>query len=171
MKRLTSKRFKKILLGGAAIPADLVRRAEDAGVNVVRSYGMTETCGGVVYDGVPLSGVDVRLDADGRIEIKSPSLMLRYRNDPDLTQAVIRDGWLTTSDRGRYSQGRLEVVGRADDVIMTGGEKVSPTEVQRMLEDHPLVDEAAVLGIDDEEWGESVVAVVVPLDLNEIPRP
>jgi O-succinylbenzoic acid--CoA ligase len=165
------KRFKKILLGGAAIPADLVRRAQDAGANVVRSYGMTETCGGVVYDGVPLDRVDLRLAADGRIEISAPSLMLRYRNDPELTEKVLRDGWLTTSDRGRYSQGLLEIVGRADDVIMTGGEKVSPTEVRDLLEDHPLVEEAAVFGIDDDDWGESVVAVVVPLDLSELPRP
>jgi O-succinylbenzoic acid--CoA ligase len=163
-------RFKKILLGGAVIPTDLVRRATEAGADVVRSYGMTETCGGVVYDGVPLDGVDVRLQEDGRIEIKGPSVMVRYRNDPGRTIAVLRDGWLTTSDRGRFSQGRLEVVGRADDLIMTGGEKVSPAEVGALLTEHPLVGEVAVFGIESEEWGESVVAVVVPRDLNELPR-
>ena len=163
-------RFKKILLGGAVIPTDLVRRATEAGADVVRSYGMTETCGGVVYDGVPLDGVDVRLQEDGRIEIKGPSVMVRYRNDPGRTIAVLRDGWLTTSDRGRFSQGRLEVVGRADDLIMTGGEKVSPAEVGAVLTEHPLVREVAVFGIESEEWGESVVAVVVPRDLNELPR-
>jgi len=164
------KRFKKILLGGAAIPADLLRRATEAGADVVRSYGMTETCGGVVYDGVPLDGVEIRLQEDGRIEIKAPSVMLRYRNDPGLTITMLRDGWLTTSDRGRFSQGRLEVVGRADDLIMTGGEKVSPAEVGAVLTEHPLVREVAVFGIESEEWGESVVAVVVPRDLNELPR-
>ncbi|MGH2754040.1 MAG: class I adenylate-forming enzyme family protein [Actinomycetota bacterium] len=163
-------RFKKILVGGAAIDPKLVERAEAAGASVVRSYGMTETCGGVVYDGEPLDGVDVTLEPDGRIAIKGPSLMLRYRNDPELTDRVMRDGWFITTDRGRWNQGRLEVVGRVDEVIMTGGEKVAPAEVEAALRDHPLVDEAAVLGVPSEEWGEEVVAVVVPSDVGNLPE-
>ena len=123
-----------------------------------------------MYDGLPLDGVEVRLGTDGRISIKSPSVMLRYRNDEALTDAVLRDGWLETSDRGRFSQGRLEVVGRADDVIVTGGEKVAPAEVQALLAEHPLVGEAAVFGVASDEWGAGVVAVVVPRDLNELPE-
>jgi o-succinylbenzoate---CoA ligase len=151
-----------VLLGGAAAPAALLDAARAAGIPVVTSYGMTETCGGCVYDGVPLDGVRVRIgDEDGRIWIGGPVLFSGYLGG---TRAPA-DGWFCTGDLGRLdSPGRLTVRGRADDVINTGGYKVVPGEVAAALQTCPGVRDAAVLGLPDPEWGERVVAVVVPAD-------
>lgn len=158
-------RYKAVLLGGARPGRGLLDRAADAGVNVVQSYGMTETCGGCVYDGVPLDSVEVRLDRSGRVAIRGSVLMRGYRNRPDLTARAFRDGWFVTSDLGRFDpEGRLEVLGRADDVIVTGGENVVASVVAEVLASHPGVQEAAVVGRPDEEWGQVVTAVVVPVD-------
>jgi o-succinylbenzoate---CoA ligase len=154
-------RFRVILLGGAALPDGLLDRARAAGARVVCSYGMTETCGGCVYDGVPLDGVTVRLADAGRVEISGAVLMDGYRDDPARTAAVLRDGWLRTADVGVWSDGRLRVLGRADDVIVTGGEKVAAGEVAALLETHPRVAAAAVYGRADPEWGQRVVARIV----------
>jgi O-succinylbenzoic acid--CoA ligase len=153
--------FKSILLGGAAIPPGLVERATSAGAHIVRSYGMTETCGGVVYDGAPLRGVGIRTDEAGLIEISSPTLMTGYRNDAQLTAASVRDGWLTTSDLGEWDGERLQVLGRADDIIVTGGEKVAPLSVESRLAVHPGVRDVVVIGTPDPEWGSAVTAFVV----------
>ncbi|MDP8970421.1 MAG: fatty acid--CoA ligase family protein, partial [Actinomycetota bacterium] len=124
----------------------------------------TETAGGCVYDGAPLDGVDVAVGPDGRIRVRGPVLFSRYRRRPDLTEAALRDGWLHTSDVGRWSpDGLLEVLGRVDDVIVTGGEKVAAPEVAGLIAEHPAVAEAAVIGRADPEWGQRVVAVVVPM--------
>jgi O-succinylbenzoic acid--CoA ligase len=157
--------FKAILLGGARIPEALLERARDAGANVVTTYGMTETCGGVVYDGVPLDGVSFSLTAEGVIRLSGLTLMTRYRGDPAATgEALVADGFLTR-DRGRVtSDERLEVLGRIDDVIVSGGEKIDPAEVEAVLEQHPAVVEALVIGEPDDEWGERVIAQVVASD-------
>jgi O-succinylbenzoic acid--CoA ligase len=156
--------FRTILLGGAAASPDLLYAAREAGGRIVMGYGMSETSGGCVYDGVPLDNVDLELGADGRIRIRGSVLFSGYRLRPDLTAAV-RDGdWFVTSDLGRLSHGRLEVLGRADDVINTGGEKVVAAPVAGVLATHPAVAEVAVVGRPDPEWGERVVAVVVPAD-------
>ncbi len=156
-------RFKRVLLGGAAAGPGLVERAQAQGVTVVRTYGMTETCGGVVYDGVPLDGVRVSITADDLIALGGPVLMRAYRNQPELTASVLRDGWLHTSDVGTIdADGRLQVLGRADEMIITGGKKVAPQEVAAILADHPDLEEVAVFGVADDEWGERVVAAVVP---------
>jgi o-succinylbenzoate---CoA ligase len=154
-----------ILLGGAAPGAGLVDAARAAGGRVVTSYGMSETCGGCVYDGVPLDGVSADLGADGRIRIAGPVLFSRYRLRPDLT-AQARDGrWFVTSDLGAFGpSGELLVRGRADDVINTGGEKVVPAEVEAALGGCAGVREAVVVGRPDPEWGEVVTVVVVPAD-------
>ncbi|MFM8999494.1 MAG: AMP-binding enzyme [Actinomycetota bacterium] len=125
---------------------------------------MTETCGGVVYDGVAFPDVTVDVRADGRIVVGGPTLLRRYRGDADATAAAFDDaGRFVTSDLGRIGpDGRLEVLGRADDAITTGGETVMPLAVERVLATHPAVGEAAVVGRPDPEWGERVVAVVVP---------
>lgn len=153
-----------ILLGGAAIPAGLLTAARAAGARVITTYGMSETCGGCVYDGVPLAGVSVRTGADGRIQLAGPVLFSGYRGRPDLTAQVLADGWYLTSDVGELADGRLRVRGRADEMIITGGEKVAPGEVAAALETCPAVAEAAVVGRPDPEWGELVTAVVVPAD-------
>lgn len=152
--------YDAVLLGGAAAPPALVHRARDAGVRVVTTYGMSETSGGCVYDGVPLEGVRVDIGDDGRIALAGPVLMDAYRGRPDLTGQVLRDGWFTTSDLGRFdTEGRLEVLGRADDVIITGGENVVAGVVADAVARHPQVAAAAVLGRSDAEWGERIVAV------------
>jgi len=156
--------FGAILLGGAASPPGLLAAARAAGARVVTTYGMSETCGGCVYDGVPLAGVSVRTGAGGRIEITGPVLFSGYRLRPDLTGQAMADGWFVTSDVGAVTAGRLSVAGRADEMISTGGEKVAPGEVAAALELCPGVREAVVIGQPDPEWGQRVTAVVVPDD-------
>ena len=156
-------RFRAILLGGAMAPRSLLERARSAGANVVTTYGMSETSGGCVYDGVPLDGVRVRVGADGRILLSGPILMDGYRLDPDLTADVLSDGWFATSDVAALDvDGRLEVRGRIDDVVITGGENVLSTEVSAVLAGHPGVADVLVTGVDDAHWGQRLVAVVVP---------
>jgi O-succinylbenzoic acid--CoA ligase len=154
--------FSSVLLGGAAAPAGLLDAARAARVPVVTTYGMTETCGGCVYDGIPLDGVRVKVsDEDDRIWISGPVLFSGYRRG----SRVAGDGWLRTGDLGRMdSAGRLVVRGRADDVINTGGYLVVPGEVAAALQTCPGVRDVAVLGQPDPEWGERVVAVVAPTD-------
>jgi O-succinylbenzoic acid--CoA ligase len=153
--------FSSVLLGGAAAPPGLVDAARAAGVRVMTTYGMTETCGGCVYDGVPLDGVQVRIGDDERIWIGGPVLFSGYRAGPQAPA----DRWFRTGDLGRLDPGgQLVVRGRADDVINTGGHKVVPGEVAAALQACPEVRDAAVVGLPDAEWGEMVVAVVVPDD-------
>jgi O-succinylbenzoic acid--CoA ligase len=155
-------RFRVILLGGAAPAPTLLARARAAGGRVVTTYGMSETCGGCVYDGLPLDGVHIGVTVDGRVKLRGPMLMSGYRSRPDLTAGAIVDGWLVTNDLGAVAEdGRLHVLGRADDVVITGGENVVTTEVAARLATHPQVRDVAVTGVDDPEWGQRVVAVVV----------
>ena len=151
-----------VLLGGAPAGQPLLDDAHARGLRVVTTYGMTETCGGCVYDGFPLDGVDVAIDDDGRIRLRGPLLFSGYRNAPQATASALRDGWLVTEDLGRWAPGgRLEVLGRADDMIVTGGENVAAAAVAAALEQHPAITEAAAVGVDDAEWGQRVVAVIV----------
>ena len=160
--------FSSVLLGGAAAPPGLLTAARDAGVPVVTTYGMTETCGGCVYDGVPLDGVRAEVRDDGRIWISGPVLFSGYLGGP----RAPADGWFRTGDLGALdAAGRLTVRGRADDVINTGGHKVVPGEVAAALQACPGVRDAAVVGQPDPEWGERVVAVVVPADPADPPDP
>ena len=155
--------FDAVLVGGAATDAALRARAREAGVAVVTTFGMTETAGGCVYDGRPLDGVRVRV-TDG-VELAGPTLALGYRLDPAATDAAFADGWFRTRDAGHLDDGGfLYVHGRLDDVIVRGGENLSPGEIENVLVEHPSVDAAAVVGIPDTEWGERVVAAVVPVD-------
>ncbi|WP_344605468.1 o-succinylbenzoate--CoA ligase [Sporichthya brevicatena] len=146
-----------ILLGGGPIPAGLVERAATVGANVVRTYGMTETCGGCVYDGRPLDRVGLRITDDGRVAITGPVLARGYLGGPDF------GGEFVSSDLGRLDDdGVLTVLGRADDVILSGGVNVPAQSVEQVLAGHPGVAEVVVVGRPDPEWGEAVVAVVVP---------
>jgi o-succinylbenzoate---CoA ligase len=157
--------FRRILLGGAAIPGEMLAEAAAAGAQVVTTYGMTETCGGCVYDGVPLDGVQVASGADGRIRIRGPVLFSRYRLAPELTRAALADGWFVTSDLGSFTEdGRLVIRGRADDVVNSGGEKVVASEVEQILRCSPSVRDAVVVGTPDSEWGERITAIVVAAD-------
>jgi o-succinylbenzoate---CoA ligase len=158
------RHFDAVLVGGAAPAPALLAEADAAGVRVVTTYGMTETCGGCVYDGRALPGVGVHLDPDGRVRIAGPVLAHGYRLRPQLTAAAFGDGF-RTDDLGRFTaDGRLEVLGRADEVIVTGGRKVHPQRVEALLCGHGSVAAALVTGVADPEWGQRVAAVVVPRD-------
>jgi O-succinylbenzoic acid--CoA ligase len=176
--------FSSVLVGGAAAAAGLLAQARTAGVRAVTTYGMSETCGGCVYDGVPLDGVSVRAGDDGRLRISGPVLMNGYHGQPAVTASVLVDDPVlgradlrysggrppappefVTSDLGYVDDaGRVVVRGRADDVINTGGHKVVPGEVAAALSSCPGVREVVVVGRPDPEWGERVTAVVVPAD-------
>ena len=166
-------RLDAVLVGGAAPSPTLLDRARAAGLAVRVTYGMTETCGGCVYDGVPLDGVHVRTDPSGRIEIAGPVLAAGYLDRPDLdAEAFVTDRdaaggssptrWLRTSDVGALTPaGTLTVLGRADDVIVTGGLNVAPAAVEAELAALDGVGEVCVVGVPDDEWGQVVTAVVV----------
>lgn len=154
--------YRWVVLGGSRDPG-----ARPS--NVVRTYGLTETGGGVVYDQVALPGVSIRIDDAGRIGIGGPTLARGLRRpDGSVRSLVAEDGWLDTGDVGHWDDsgsGRTLVVdGRADDLIITGGENVWPQPVEAVLERHPSVAEAAVFGRRDPEWGTRVVAAVVAVD-------
>ncbi|MET1134163.1 MAG: AMP-binding protein [Aeromicrobium sp.] len=139
-----------VLLGGAAAPRAVLERAAEAGVRIVRTYGMTETCGGCVYDGIALDGVRLRIEDDGRVAIAGPVLA------EDLGE------WMVTNDLGRLdADGRLSVLGRADQVAVSGGVNVPLAAVESVLRDEPGVLDVVVVAQPDPEWGQRVVAFVV----------
>ncbi|WP_295660233.1 AMP-binding protein [uncultured Nocardioides sp.] len=151
-----------VLLGGGPIDPALRGRAADAGVHVVATYGASETAGGCVYDGLPLDGVAVAIAADSRIRLGGPTVFERYDGDPALTAETLVDGWYLTSDAGRLDEdGRLRVLGRLDDVVVSGGVNVPLPAVAARLRTHAGVRECEVLGTEDPEWGQRVVAFVV----------
>jgi o-succinylbenzoate---CoA ligase len=154
--------FDAVLLGGAAATPELLDRAGAADVAVVTTYGMSETCGGCVYDGWPLDGVQVRLGEHDRVLLRGPMLFDGYVDRPELTACALRDGWLHTPDVGRIDpSGRLEILGRLDDVVVSGGVNIPLGAVERRLLEHPLIQDAAVVGCHDPAWGTRVVAFVV----------
>jgi o-succinylbenzoate---CoA ligase len=161
-----------VLLGGGPIDPALRRRAEDEGLRVVATYGSAETAGGCVYDGRPLEGVEVDVGAEGRIRIAGPMLFEGYAGDPELTAQVLVDGWFLTNDAGRLdSEGRLHVLGRIDDVVVSGGVNVPLPAVAARLRAHPDVVAAEVVDVPDPEWGQRVVAFVVasaPVSLEQV---
>lgn len=164
--------FDAILLGGGPIPRGLVERAAAVGTRVVRTYGMTETCGGCVYDGVPLPKVDIEISADvdagGLIRLRGPVLARGYLGSTPAPPGSPGPGFVgetfISTDLGQFdADGVLEVLGRADDVILSGGVNVPAQSVEQVLAGHPHVAAVAVVGRPDPEWGQVVVAVVVPV--------
>lgn len=199
-------RLDAVLIGGAAADAQLLEQAKAAGIRVVTTYGMSETCGGCVYDGQPLPGVSMDVDqATGAIWLSGPMLATGYLGDEERTRRCFvsrpdtqaGEGtsdagetasaaesteagaggpgagsdagageparrWFITSDRGQIVDGRLQVLGRLDDVIISGGIKVEPGPIEALLALNPLVSECAVVGLPDPTWGQAVTAVVVP---------
>jgi o-succinylbenzoate---CoA ligase len=153
-----------VLIGGGPAPRPVLDAAASAGISVVRTYGMSETAGGCVYEGVPLDGVKVRVDADGRIAIGGPTLAKGYRNPPD-PDPFAEPGWFRTDDVGVVGDsGVLSVLGRVDDAISTGGLTVLPQPVEAALRTHPALADCAVFGLADERLGQRVVAAVVVAD-------
>ena len=157
-------RFRAILVGGSGVDEELARRVAEAGVRMVATYGMTETCGGVVYAGRPLAGVEVRVARWGELLVRGPTLMRGYRLDPAASVEVFEPGgWLRTGDGGEVDDdGTVRVLGRLAGVIVSGGEKIWPAEVEAALSSHPDVAAVLVSGSSDREWGQRVVARVVP---------
>lgn len=159
LARIDPALFRAILVGGQAPPAERPH-------NVVATYGMTETGSGIVYDGKPLDGVELRIADDGEIHVRGPMLLRAYR---DGTDPKLDGGWLPTGDHGELNDAVLTVHGRRGDLIITGGENVWPAAVERALASHAGVREVAVVGQADLEWGARVVAVVVPADATSPP--
>jgi len=157
-----------VLIGGGPAPRPILDAADAAGIAAVPTYGMSETAGGCVYDGVPLDGVTLRID-DGRIILGGPTLANGYRNPPD-PDPFAEAGWFRTDDIGVVDDsGLLTVLGRADDAISTGGLTVLPQPVEAALRTHPTVADCAVFGLPDERLGQRVVAAVVPADGSAAP--
>ncbi len=155
------RRMHTILLGGGPIDPALRRRAQAEGLRVVATYGSSETAGGCVYDGQPLAGVRLDVTDTGRIRIAGPMLFDGYLGDPAGTAEVLTDGWFLTSDAGRLrADGRLEVFGRIDDMVVSGGVNVPLPAVAARLREHPDVAAVEVIGVPDPEWGQGVVAFV-----------
>jgi o-succinylbenzoate---CoA ligase len=155
-------RCHTVLVGGGGLDPHLRRVAEDHGVRVVVTYGSSETSGGCVYDGMPLDGVGVTLGAEGRVRIAGPTLFSHYDDDPALTAESLVDGWFLTSDAGTIdADGRLRIIGRLDEVVISGGVKIPLPAVAQRLREHLMVDQAEVFGVPDAEWGQRLVAVVV----------
>lgn len=145
--------LRRVLLGGGPIAPALLARARDARVNVSPSYGMTEACSQIATDGIPLLGTELQIAADGEVLVRGRTVA---------PGALGPDGWLHTGDLGAFDDdGRLVIIGRKADTIVSGGENVAPAEVESVLLEHPAVADAAVLGRADPEWGEAVVAQVV----------
>lgn len=178
-ERVDLASFGTMLVGGASLPPHLRGEAEALGASIVESYGSTESCGGVVYDGLPFPDTDLRIGDGsdrspggiGGIELRGPTVMRGYRADPAANGAAFDvRGWLRTGDAGSIDEhGRLRVSGRLDEAIRTGAETVWPVEVERALESHPKVDEVAVGGRPHPEWGQQVVAFVVPRSIADAP--
>jgi O-succinylbenzoic acid--CoA ligase len=155
--------YRALLVGGGGVDAALRSRLDAAGAPCVGTYGLTQSCGGIVYDGTPLPGVSVRIDEGGEIQLGGPTLLRGYRDGS--AAGLTADGWLPTGDAGRLDgDGRLHVHGRLDDLIVTGGENVWPGDVEAALRSHPAVTDCAVFGRPDPSWGQRVVAAVVPRD-------
>lgn len=153
-------RLDAVLIGGGPIPAAVAEPAVAAGINVVRTYGMSETAGGCVYDGFPLDGVRVRLDYS-RILLGGPVLAKGYRN-PVWPDPFAEPGWFRTDDYGLIDEsGALRVLGRVDDAISTGGLTVLPQVVEAAVNTHPAVAESVVFGVPDDRLGQRVVAALV----------
>ncbi|GAB17903.1 o-succinylbenzoate--CoA ligase [Gordonia effusa NBRC 100432] len=152
--------FDAVLIGGAATPPSLRLRAEQAGVRIVATYGMSETAGGCVYDGMPLDGVRVRITESGRVALGGPTVAHGYRNLPD-HPSFAETGWFLTDDLGRVDDGVLSIIGRADEAISTGGLTVVPQVIEAVLLEDAAVAQCAVVGVHDERLGQRVVAVVV----------
>jgi O-succinylbenzoic acid--CoA ligase len=163
--------FGIVLVGGAEIDADLAEQVARLGGRAVSTYGLTETCGGIAYDGRLFEGTHARIGAAGSVELRGPTLMDGYRHDPAATAAAFTlDGWLRTGDAGELlADGRLRVDGRSDEAIRTGAETVWPQEVEEALRGHAKVKEVAVAGRPHPEWGQQVVAFVVPASVDAPP--
>jgi O-succinylbenzoic acid--CoA ligase len=164
------KNCRAVLVGGAALSDSIRQAAAEAGIEIVTTYGMTETCGGCVYNGTPISGVEVDTSS-GAIKIKGPMIAYTYLNDEQAWRDSYVDGWFLTNDLGSFINGKLIVEGRADDVIISGGEKVSLSTVEGALQEAFKENEFAAFSIPDVEWGSALHIAIAgdhPISTQEI---
>ncbi|HEY0260266.1 MAG TPA: o-succinylbenzoate--CoA ligase [Lacisediminihabitans sp.] len=151
------RRFDRMLIGGQASSPELIARSLELGLNVTRTYGSSETCGGCVYDGVPIGTAQARI-ADGQIELAGPMLAEGYLGDPERTVAAFHDAdghrWYRTGDAGVVEDGRLTVTGRLDGILVSGGIKVSLAEVERVAQSVPGLADAVAVRAASRQWGE-----------------
>jgi O-succinylbenzoic acid--CoA ligase len=156
------RRFDRILVGGQATPPALVGRCLELGLNITRSYGSSETCGGCVYDGMPIGNTRVRI-VDGRVELAGSVLAEGYL-DADLTEEAFHSDagtrWYRTNDSGRLDDGRLQITGRIDDVIVSGGMKVSLAAIERVVRSLDGLSGAVVVAVSSQKWGQVPVVVM-----------
>ena len=166
------RRFDRILVGGQSSPRALLDRAAELGIVVTRTYGSSETSGGCVYDGRPIGTTQLRV-VDGEVQISGPTLAEGYLDDPERTDAVFTndDGqrWYRTGDLGEFRDGVLSVTGRLDDVIISGGVKVSLGELERLVRSETALTDAIVVAADDARWGQVPVVVSTrQMELDEL---
>ena len=158
---------KTVLVGGASLAQSLREHAKAEGINIVETYGMTETCGGCVYDGQALTGVEVAINDQGVIKIRGTVMASNYLNSSNIFD--LQDGWFTTNDLGEIKDGKLKVLGRSDDVIITGGENLSLMAIEAVLSVRFPEMECAAFGVKDPQWGQALhIAIVGTANENEI---
>ena len=164
------KKFDAILVGGGQMSPEVYKNLKDDGVNLIRTYGMTETCGGVVWDGKALDDVNIRIEnpangGAGRISINSPSNATCYHGNSEgikqLNEITFNNNWIMTQDIGTYENATLKVIGRSDDIVISGGVNVSVHAIENVLRDQPGVEDAVVFAMPDKIWGTIVAAVIV----------
>lgn len=158
------KSCQKVLVGGAALAPALAMSAKESGINIVATYGMSETSGGCVYNGQPLSGVEVKI-VEGLVAIKGSTLATTYINDESGWQESLKDGWFVTNDHGSYVDGTLQIQGRADAVVVSGGEKVSLDAIEETLRARFAGIECAAFAVSDPEWGSALHVAVTSTTL------
>lgn len=165
---------RAVIVGGASLSDDLFASAHALGINVITTYGMSETAGGCIYNDEPLPSVQIRLNNESRIELNGPMLASGYLSPDGLLEKsmAFHGGWFTTTDLGEITlDNRLHVLGRIDDVVITGGMKVSLSELERVIRAHPKISDALCVGAPDAEWGQRILVGVVaksPISLAEL---
>lgn len=168
----TLRRFDRILVGGQAVPPRLLEACRDLGLAVTRTYGSSETAGGCVWDGIPIGDTEVRI-VDGRVELSGSVLAERYLDDPERTAVAFHEvegrRWYRTDDSGQVVDGTLRIDGRLDDVIVSGGVKVSLAEVELVVRELPGLEDAVVVAAEHPEWGQAPVVVgTIAVDLGVV---
>ena len=157
------KNAKAVLVGAAAIKIEIFNQAIENGINLIRTYGMSETCGGCVYEGSPLPGVKLEIKS-GIIYLNSPTMASGYLNQPKLWDENFKAGWFKTNDLGQIVKNKLEVIGRSDDVVITGGEKVSISEIDSFLiKTFPTIT-FKTFAIEDAKWGQIIGLAMDKMD-------
>lgn len=165
LKHLQSTRA--VLVGGAALSRQLKAEAQAHDITVISTYGMTETSGGCVYNGEPLDGVQIEITSNKLIKISGPFVATTYLNDESGWSERCVDGWFLTSDIGEIKNGRLEIQGRADGVIISGGENISLSAIENSIAKKFPKIQCAAFAVKDEYWGQSLQLAIVG-EINEL---